>query len=235
MIHSAAQFKRHMLLDQLTFESTVLDVPVDNQTFIKTIMCLYYDLHRTQSSKDHLSYLYTLYKNDVPDEDFSFGCELIYEYVNAAAAAAQLYQESAQGKKAEHGSAKKNRKKYKEKKGDDEKASRRHSKHQVVDVEQNDTDPWIAYRDSHSDHIPSGESIGDQSGHGKYQDNPAWHMDISEVGSEYEELTRKEIYKRRIDRSKSRLKKAGQRKQHNRISQASKHLDKYRHQQHFVP
>ena len=71
----------------------------------------------------------------MPDEDFSFGCELIYEYVNAAAAAAQLYQEGTQGKKADHGNAKKHRKKYKEKKGHDEKPSRRHSKHQVVDVE----------------------------------------------------------------------------------------------------
>ena len=48
MMQSAALFKRHMLLDQLTFESTIFDMPVDNQTFIKTIMCLYYDLHRTQ-------------------------------------------------------------------------------------------------------------------------------------------------------------------------------------------
>ena len=54
-------------------------------------MCLYYDLHRTQQSKDYLSYLYMVYKNDVPVEDFNFGCELIFEYINAAAAASQLY------------------------------------------------------------------------------------------------------------------------------------------------
>ena len=232
MIHSAAQFKRHMLLDQLTFETTVLDVPVDNQTFIKTIMCLYYDLHRTQASKDHLSYLYTLYKNDVPDEDFSFGCELIYEYVNAAAAATQLYEESTQGKKSEHGSSKKNRKKYKEKKGNDEKSGRRHGRHQVVDVEQaGDGDPWIDYRQSRDDSgiAPSESLHGDHASHGKYHEHAAWQMDLSEIGGDYEELTRREISKRRIDKSKSRLKKAGQRKKNNKFREANKHLDKYRH------
>ena len=208
MIHSAAQFKRHMLLDQLTFETTVLDVPVDNQTFIKTIMCLYYDLHRTQASKEHLSYLYTVYKNDVPDEDFSFGCELIYEYVNAAAAATQLYQEGTQGKKSD--SAKKGRKKSRERKGHDEKSSHRHSRHHDVDVEHSgDGDPWAAYRQGRGDGgIPAESLHGDHSGHGKYQEQAAWHMDGSEMAGEYEELTRKETYKRRIDKSKSRLKKA---------------------------
>ena len=48
MMQSAALFKRHRLLDQLTFESSIFDVPIDNQTYIKTIMCLYYDLNRTK-------------------------------------------------------------------------------------------------------------------------------------------------------------------------------------------
>ena len=81
----------------------------------------------------------------------------------------------------------------------------------MVDVEQTDGDPWVAYRESRDDSgIAPSESLGEQSGHGKYSENPAWHMDIGEVGGEYEELTRKEIYKRRIDKSKSRLKQAGQ-------------------------
>jgi hypothetical protein len=207
MIHSAAPFKRHMLLDQLTFETTVLDVPVDNQTFIKTIMCLYYDLHRTQASKDHLSYLYTLYKNDVPDEDFSFGCELIYEYVNAAASANELYSEGTTGKKSE----KKSRKKSRDRKGHEEKSGRRDSRHQVVDVEQTgDGDPWAAYREGQGDGAIPAESLhGDHASHGKYQEQAAWHMDGSEMAGEYEELTRREISKRRMDKSKSRLKKAG--------------------------
>ena len=79
----------------------------------------------------------------------------------------------------------------------------------MVDVEQNDTDPWIAYRENHPDLAVQGESIGDQSLHGKYQEQGVWQMDITDPDSEYEELTRKEIYKRRIDKSKSRLKKAG--------------------------
>ena len=56
-------------------------------------MCLYYDLNRTKQSKDHLQYMYTVYKNDVPAEDYAFGSELILEYVNAAAAAASSSKE----------------------------------------------------------------------------------------------------------------------------------------------
>ena len=48
MMQSAALFKRHRLLDQLTFESSIFDVPIDNQTYIETTMCLYYDLTRTK-------------------------------------------------------------------------------------------------------------------------------------------------------------------------------------------
>ena len=192
MMLSAALFKRHILLDQLTFETTIFGIPVDNQTFIKTIMCLYYDLHRTQQSKDHLSYLYTIYKNDVPEEDYSFGSELILEYVNAATAAAQLYQsqvDAAQGKKTDSGNGKKNRRKYKEKKSQpneqyqpSDKTSRKNTKYSGVDVVQPTADPW-SQTIGHSDNQYSNqsiESIGDHTTQGKYAEHPVWHLDFTE-------------------------------------------------------
>ena len=100
----------------------------------------------------------------------------------------------------------------------------------MVDVEQTgDGDPWAAYREGQGDGTIPAESLhDDHASHGKYQEQAAWHMDGSEMAGEYEELTRREISKRRIDKSKSRLKKAGQRKANNKFSQ--KNLDKYRHQ-----
>ena len=117
MMQSAALFKRHRLLDQLTFESSIFDVPIDNQTYIKTIMCLYYDLNRTKQSKDHLQYMYAVYKNDVPTEDYQFGSELILEYVNAAAAAAKLHQHQPDGQDPKQHNGKKNRRRSRDKKG----------------------------------------------------------------------------------------------------------------------
>lgn len=96
-------------------------------------------------------------------------------------------------------------------------------------------DPWAPPQPAHPQHSHNVESIGDHTKHGKYVEQPAWHLEFSEQDNiEYDERSRKEIYKRKIDKSKSRLKKASQRKQ-NKFNQANKHLEKYRHQQHFIP
>ena len=42
MVQSAAVYKRHRLLAQLVLETTVLDVKVDTQSYIKTIISTHY-------------------------------------------------------------------------------------------------------------------------------------------------------------------------------------------------
>ena len=93
MVQSAAVYKRHRLLAQLVLESTVLGVPLDNQSYIKTIIATHYDRttssHQTSSSvtsrpwgKDNLAYLYSLFENDVPREDYALANVLLQEYVS---------------------------------------------------------------------------------------------------------------------------------------------------------
>ena len=43
MIQSASIFKRHRLLSQLILETTVLGVPLDTQSYIKTIIATHHD------------------------------------------------------------------------------------------------------------------------------------------------------------------------------------------------
>ena len=46
MMQSAAVYKRHRLLGQLMLESTVLGVPIDSQTYIKSVIAAHYDKKR---------------------------------------------------------------------------------------------------------------------------------------------------------------------------------------------
>ena len=42
MIQSACQFKKKDLMTQLLFETTVTDIPVDTQTYIRSILMVYH-------------------------------------------------------------------------------------------------------------------------------------------------------------------------------------------------
>lgn len=82
MMQSAAVFKRHRLLAQLILETTVLDVPVDTQTYIKTVIASHYDRGNKSSAgrpwgKDNLAYLYTIFEKDVPKEDYKLASVLL--------------------------------------------------------------------------------------------------------------------------------------------------------------
>lgn len=86
MVQSAAVYKRHRLLAQLILETTVLDVPLDTQSYIKTIISTHYDRSKivTQNGttsrpwgKDNLAYLYTLFEKDVPREDYALASVLL--------------------------------------------------------------------------------------------------------------------------------------------------------------
>lgn len=82
MMQSAAVFKRHRLLAQLILETTVLDVPVDTQTYIKTVIASHYDRGNKSSAgrpwgKDNLAYLYTLFEKDVPKEDYKLASVML--------------------------------------------------------------------------------------------------------------------------------------------------------------
>ena len=75
-------------------ESTVLGVPIDNQSYIKTIIATHYDRSRTNSNsgqvvgarpwgQDSLAYLYSLFENEVPRDDYALANVPLQEYVSA--------------------------------------------------------------------------------------------------------------------------------------------------------
>jgi len=68
----------------------VLGVPIDTQSYIKSIISMHYDRAQMSSGqapmrpwgKDNLAYLYALFENDVPREDYALAGVLLQEYVN---------------------------------------------------------------------------------------------------------------------------------------------------------
>lgn len=77
-MQSAAHFKHYGFLMQLLYEATITDVPLDMNTYIKTLSQVYFDHDLVHfDRKDFITYLYTVYSNDHFLEDFTFGCELL--------------------------------------------------------------------------------------------------------------------------------------------------------------
>lgn len=80
------------MLMQVLLETTVLGVDLDLQTYLKVLIALYNEspilskdsqiLTETEK-KQALILVYLLFKNDCGEADFNFGCDLLYEYVNA--------------------------------------------------------------------------------------------------------------------------------------------------------
>ena len=69
-----------------------MGIKLDLQTYIKILIALYYESPAldkdsqvlSDSDKKHaMNLIYLLFKNDCGEADFQFGCELLYEYVNA--------------------------------------------------------------------------------------------------------------------------------------------------------
>jgi len=68
----------------------VCGVPVDLQTYLKVIFSVFYGEKVNHSistmteteKKQLLQLVHTIFKNDVGEQDFDFGCELILEYVS---------------------------------------------------------------------------------------------------------------------------------------------------------
>lgn len=86
---------RPALMEQVLFETTICGVPLDFQTYIRVLLSLYYansnadgevtgTSHMSEVEKKNLvNLLYLVFKNDCGEADFDFGCELIFEYINA--------------------------------------------------------------------------------------------------------------------------------------------------------
>ena len=69
---------------QLLYEATLTDVQLDMNTYIKILSAVYFDHDQVHfDRKDFITYLYTLYSNDHMLEDFTFGCELLQEYIES--------------------------------------------------------------------------------------------------------------------------------------------------------
>lgn len=129
MVQSAAVYKRHRLLAQLVLESTVLGVPIDTQSYIKTIIATHYDRSRSSGGvtarpwgQDNLAYLYTLFETDVPREDYALANVLLQEYVSTVSS------ENYDGKSTKHSSSSsKERRKSKRSSKDKSSRSKRNS------------------------------------------------------------------------------------------------------------
>ena len=96
MVQGAAIYRRHRLLAQLVLESTVLGVSIDTQSYAKTIMATHYNrrqkmVQREKAGgqrpwgKENLAYLYTLFENEVPREDYALASVLLQEFVSTVA------------------------------------------------------------------------------------------------------------------------------------------------------
>lgn len=68
MLASAAAFSDQALFDQLLLESTVLGVPLDSQTYIKTLSSM-------SDADDRRDYLDTLMKADLAPADRQFAIQ----------------------------------------------------------------------------------------------------------------------------------------------------------------
>ena len=87
---------------QLIYEATIADIPLDMNTYIKTLSAVYFDHDLVHfDRKDFISYLYTIYSNDHMLEDFTFGCDLLQEYIesNFSEFASQVNNTNSQSKK----------------------------------------------------------------------------------------------------------------------------------------
>ena len=93
MVQSAAIYRRHRLLAQLVLESTVLGVSIDTQSYVKTIMATHYNRRQKVDKKEkvgsqrpwgkeNLAYLYALFENEVPREDYALASVLLQEFVS---------------------------------------------------------------------------------------------------------------------------------------------------------
>ena len=108
--------------------------------------------------------MYTVFKNDVPAEDYAFGSELILEYVNAAAAAAKLHQHQPEGQNTKQQSGKKNRRRSRDKKGAMDQLEgdkQRVRNQQYQDELPPGHDPW-------QDQAEYNQGLGSYQGHGSY-------------------------------------------------------------------
>ena len=71
LIQSAAHFKDYPHLMQLLYEATIIDVPLDLNTYLKLLSQIYFDYEVVQfDRKDFITYVYTLFSNDLTMEDF---------------------------------------------------------------------------------------------------------------------------------------------------------------------
>jgi hypothetical protein len=77
---------------QVLFETTVMGVSLDLQTYLKVLLALYYEtpglskesqILTDSEKKQTLNLIYLFFKTDCGEADFQFGCELLYEYINA--------------------------------------------------------------------------------------------------------------------------------------------------------
>lgn len=69
---------------QLLFEATIVDTPLDLNTYLKILSQIYFDYEVVHfDRKDFITYLYTLFANDHTMEDFQFGAELLQEYIES--------------------------------------------------------------------------------------------------------------------------------------------------------
>ena len=175
MVQSAAVFKRHRLLAQLVLESTVLGIPVDTQSYVKTIIATHYDRAKSSSrpwGKDNLAYLYTLFENDAPREDYSLASVLLQEYVNT------VTNEHYDGKGYPRQSSKEKRR---NKRSSKDKSSRskssRHSRN--GDIDWNSIDTWTLSESNGKNEMPV-----DLQSHGEYQQQ----IVVSPDQFEYDEL-----------------------------------------------
>ena len=224
MVQSAAVYKRHRLLAQLVLETTVLDVKVDTQSYIKTIISTHYQKSKS-SGKDNLAYLYTLFENDVPREDYALASVLLQEYVST------VTDEHFEGKSYQRSMEKEKRKKRRSSRDKQRKSSRSRKQENEfewskLDMQPDGTNP--------PDHPPV-----DLHSHGEYQQqivvtpdqfeyDELIHGGILEEGEFSKNKKRHALYKSRmaeLAQYRKQLKKQGNR------DESSRHIDKYRHQQ----
>jgi hypothetical protein len=69
----------------LLYEATILDIPLDLNTYMKILSQVYFDQEDTIrfDRKSFITYLYTIFSNDHMADDFHFGTELLQEYIES--------------------------------------------------------------------------------------------------------------------------------------------------------
>lgn len=72
---------------QLLFETTVTDIKVDTQTYIRAMLMIYHAQSHKKPSREQAhersEYIQTIFANDSTKQDFQFGNELMFEYIKA--------------------------------------------------------------------------------------------------------------------------------------------------------